>query len=147
MFSAVPFAESGEFEAARDIAAGSKKVLLVLTGRETDTKSLKCALNIAIRNDAGLEVLANSNSDETRNVLELAEKEARRESVGLKVTWRDGCVRESLFAYTKNRRDLLCVVIESTDALNIDCSREEKKLEGIWEKLGCPLALVSEKTD
>jgi hypothetical protein len=60
---------------------------------------------------------------------------------------KNGCVKEAIVRHTRNRNDLVCVVIESTDALEIDCSRESTKLAGIWERLGCPLALVSDKLE
>ncbi len=146
LFSAASFAEAGEFETARDLLAGERKVLLVLTGRETDIKSLKYALSIAHRTDASLEVLA-SGGDATAGVLSLCEEEARKEAVGLKVVKKHGCIKEAVVRYARDRRDLVCVVIESTDALNHGCSHEQKRLTGIWEKLGCPLALVSEKPE
>jgi hypothetical protein len=147
LFSAATFAEAGEFDTAREVLDGERKVLLVLTGRETDVKSLKYALSIARRTDASLEVLAAADGDASRTAAMLArcEKEAREQSIGFKATKKGGCIKTAVVGYAKNRRDLLCVVVESTDALNIDCSREEKKLAGVWEKLGCPLALVSEK--
>ena len=78
-----------------------------------------------------------------------AERSARRkraqQGVSLKVTRRGGCIKEAVIRYARDRRDLVCVVIESTEALNTDCSNEQKKLTGVWDKLGCPLALVSEK--
>ncbi|MFA5809853.1 MAG: hypothetical protein WC935_05905, partial [Thermoleophilia bacterium] len=120
-------------------------VLLVLTGRETDVKSLKYAFSIAGRTQAGLEVLAAAD-DGTSEVLRLCEEEARRQGVTLKITRKSGCIKEAVIKYAKDRRDLICVVIESTEALNTDCSSEQKRLTGVWEKLGCPLSLVSEKT-
>lgn len=147
LFSAASFAEEGEFESARELAAGERKVLLVLTGRETDVKSLKYALSIAKRTDAGLEVLTTSGSRVTNAVLDLCEREAGQESLDYTLVKKSGCIRKAVVSYAKNRRDFLCVVIESTDALDIDCTREERKFAGIWDKLGCPLALVSEKLD
>lgn len=145
LFSAASFAETGEFETAREILDGNKQVLLVLTGREQDSKSLTYAINIAQRTDAGLEVLATSTSQAAAEVMARCEEEARRNSVPLKAVKMKGCVKDALFKHMKKRRDIICVVIESTEALKIDCSREDKSLDGIWEKLGCPLALVSEK--
>ncbi|MHB9111117.1 MAG: hypothetical protein ACYC4D_00590 [Thermoleophilia bacterium] len=144
LISAASFAEAGEFETAREMLDGSRNVLLVLTGRETDVKSLKYALSIAERTGAGLEVLAAAGGD-AANVLSICEQEARRLGVSIKVMRKSGCIKEAVIKYARGRRDLVCVVIESTDALNSDCSSEQKRLSGVWEKLGCPLALVSEK--
>lgn len=145
LLSAASFAESGEFDTARELLDGNKQVLLVLTGRESDTKSLTYAISIAQRTEAGLEVLTTSTSQSAAEIVALCEDEALRNSVPLKITKTKGCVKDALFAHMDKRRDIICVVIESTEALKIDCSREDKSLDGIWEKLGCPLALVSEK--
>jgi len=145
LISAASFAEAGEFDTAREMLDGSRKVLLVLTGRENDVKSLKYAFSIAERTRAGLEVLAASGKNASK-VLEICEEEARKLGVSLEVTRKSGCIKEAVIKYARGRRDLVCVVIESTDALNIDCSGEQKRLSGVWEKLGCPLALVSEKS-
>ena len=134
-----------QFDTARDMLGGGRKVLLVLTGRETDVKALKYALSNAARTQAGLEVLAAAGGG-AAEVLGLCEEEARRQGVTLKVTRKSGCIKEAVIRYAKDRRDLVCVVIESTEALNADCSSEQKRLTGVWEKLGCPLALVTEKT-
>ena len=146
MFSAASFAEAGEFDTARDMLDGGRKVLLVLTGRETDVKSLKYAFSIAARTQAGLEVLVAADGG-TAEVLRLCKEEARNQGVTLKVTKKSGCIKEAVIKYARNRRDLICVVVESTEALNADCTTEQKRLTGVWEKLGCPLALVSEKTN
>ena len=143
LFSAASFAEAGEFDTARDMLRGDRKVLLVLTGRETDIKSLKYALNIAARTQADLEVLAATNG--TVKTLSICKKEARQKGVTIKVARKGGCIKEAVIRYAKDRRDLVCVVIESTEALDTDCSNEQQRLTGVWEKLGCPLALVSEK--
>ncbi|MFA6001421.1 MAG: hypothetical protein WC828_04820 [Thermoleophilia bacterium] len=145
LFSAASFAEAGEFETARDMLGNGRSVLLVLTGRETDVKSLRYAFSIAARTQAGLEVLAAADGS-TSEVLRLCDEEARRQGVTIKTTRKSGCIKEAVIKYARDRRDLICVVIESTEALNTDCSSEQKRLTGIWEKLGCPLALVSEKT-
>ena len=146
LFSAASFAEAGEFDTARDMLDGGRKVLLVLTGRETDVKSLKYAFSIAARTQAGLEVLVAADGG-TAEVLRLCKEEARNQGVTLKVTKKSGCIKEAVIKYARNRRDLICVVVESTEALNADCTTEQKRLTGVWEKLGCPLALVSEKTN
>ncbi len=147
LMSAAAFAEAGEFETARELLAGRKKVLLVVTGNETDSKSLKYALNTAQRTDAALEVLATSNSGGAKRMVGECIEGARKASVGLKVARRSGCIKEAIISHTKRRRDILCVVVESTSVLNMECSQEERRLEGVWKKLGCPLVLVSETLD
>ena len=57
MLSAAAFAETGEFETARELARGSRKVLLILTGSVADTKSFTYAMSVAERIGAGLEIM------------------------------------------------------------------------------------------
>jgi hypothetical protein len=144
LMSAVSFAEAGEFETACEMIAGRKKVLLVLTGSEYDTKALKYALNTAQRTDAALEVLVTSKGEGSKWLIEQCAEQAVAAAVGLKVAKRIGCMKEAILSHTKRRRDILCVVVESTSALNRDCSQEDKELKGAWKNLGCPLVLVSE---
>ncbi|MGD2080774.1 MAG: universal stress protein [Nitrospirota bacterium] len=144
MMSAAAFAEAGEFETAQELARGRKKVLLVLTGSERDARSMKYALNTAKRTDAALEVLAASKGAQARRLLDDCVREAEGEGVDVTVAHKDGCIKEAIIDHTRKRRDFLCVVVESTGALNLECSQEAKKLEGVWKKLGCPLVLVSE---
>lgn len=146
MLSAASFAESGEFETAREMLDGSKKVLLVLTGRETDTKSIKYSLNTAQRTDASLEVLTTSTSQAVAELIAICEREAEAVNMPLEVVKLSGCVRDALFNHMKSRRDVICVVIESTESLEADCTGKSSGLEGAWERLGCPLALVAEKS-
>ncbi|MBE0429095.1 MAG: hypothetical protein IBX61_04395 [Thermoleophilia bacterium] len=147
LMAASSFAEAGEPEAARELLKGSKKVLLVLTGEETDTKSLGHAINIAQRTGADLEVLT-AGDVMTGEALKQCEEWARSQSVGFRAFRKKGCLRDATLSHTKNRRDLVCVVIESTHTLKKDCApRGGNWLDGVWKHLGCPLTLVSEKSD
>lgn len=142
--SSASFAEAGEFETAREMVAGSKRILLVLTGRESDSKALKYAINTAQRTNAALEVLVTSSSDGARLLLEKCAEETHKSSVGLEVANSSGCIKEAIISHTNKRRDIICVVVESSGMLNVDCTKDERRLEGVWKKLGCPLVLVSE---
>ncbi|MEJ2314584.1 MAG: hypothetical protein P8Y85_07375 [Nitrospirota bacterium] len=145
VMSAAAFAEAGEFETAQELARGRMKVLLVLTGGERDSRSMKYALNTAKRTDAALEVLAAAQGPRAKRLLEDCVLKAEGAGVDVAgVAHKDGCIKEAIIGHTRKRRDFLCVVVESTGALNFECSQEEKKLEGVWKKLGCPLVLVSE---
>jgi hypothetical protein len=144
IMSAASFAEAGEFETARGMLEGRKKILLVLTGSEAEGKSLKYAINTALRTDAGLEVLVTANGPNTNTILAECAERARRASIGLTVEHRLGCMKEAIVGHTKKRGDILCVVVECSGALSTDCPRDDRKFEGVWKHLGCPLVLVSE---
>lgn len=144
LMSAVSFAEAGEFETACEMLAGRKQVLVVLTGGASDTKVLKYALHTAQRTGAALEVLVTSKGQGSERLVEKWAEEADKAAVELKVARRIGCMKKAIFSHTRRRRDILCVVAESTSSLVRDCSHGDRRLEGIWKNLGCPLVLVSE---
>lgn len=142
MFSAAAFAENGEFETARQLSR-RRNVLLVLRGTVSDRASFKYALNISKRVEAGLEVLFVSPEREVRGILDSVEAEARKEGIDLKVTRKNGCLKQEVIEYTGKRRDIQLVVVESTDGLEDDCT--EKELLRAWNKqLDCPLVIVTE---
>ena len=145
IFSAATFAEAGEFETARQMLGGRKKVLLVLTGREADANALRYALNVAGRTGAALEVLATFEDGLTAAVLGLCEREAGKRSLDLLVVRKDGKPRMAVIRHARDRHDLVCVVIDSTGAHEIDGSTGSRSLSSVWKKLGCPLVLVSGK--
>ena len=145
MLSAASFAEAGEADTARELLKARKTVLVVLTGRPGDERSCKYAVNMAMRTSADLEFLVTADNETSRSVLESCMGKLRQESAGYTVSKKSGCVRESIIGHTKKRSDILCVVVESAEMLDIDCSRKHKRLEGVWKELGCPLTLVSER--
>lgn len=141
LMSAIAFAEEGEFETARQIEKRAN-VLLVLRGVESDRKPLKYALNISKRIGAGLEVLYVSAQKELGELLGAIEGEAKKEGVGLKVALKNGCVKKEIFDYTAKRPDIQFVVVESTGVLDIRCN--DRKLLPEWDRLRCPLVVVSD---
>lgn len=145
LFSAASFAEEGAPEAAREIMEGRKKVLLVLTGRPSDARSLKHALNMALRNNADIEALVTCDPEAGDTVIPSLKSEMRDQPVGLTISRKGGCIREAIISQTRKRSDILCVVVESEEILDIECTHKHKKLDGVWRELTCPLSLVSER--
>lgn len=142
--SAASFAEAGEFDSAREMLSRKKKVLLVLTGRGLDEKSFQYAINMAQRMDADVEALVNVQGKGVDEMLKAFSGRAAENKIDFEVTRKKkGCIKEAVIKHTRRRRDLLCVVIESTDSLEIECTENERKLDGVWGELGCPLAVVS----
>jgi hypothetical protein len=140
---AAAFAEAGEFETAREIAKGRQKVLLTLTGNVSDRKSFKYALNICRRIGAGLEILNISKNDEMLQMLKEFQNELKRGGVACEIFQESGCIKEAIIHHTGKRGDIQFVVVESSDALNIKCKKDDRELSKIWEGLKCPLVLVS----
>ncbi|MEW6408681.1 MAG: universal stress protein [Nitrospirota bacterium] len=141
IMSATAFAEAGEFETARDILKGRKKILLTLTGRGSDRKSFRYALNICKRIDAGLEILYVTKGSEILGLLEHFQDELKKEKIPYEIIQGSGCIKEAIINHTEKRRDVQFVVIESSDILNIDC-KEDRVLSRAWEGLKCPLVIV-----
>jgi len=142
IMSAIAFAEAGEAGTARQMLR-KEKVLLVLRGVPSDEKSFKYAINISKRIGTGIEILyvpAHGNGTLDRRF----EEDLRREAINYLVVKRSGCVKEALVDYMKKRRDIQFVVVESTNALDMDCAQDDRKLSGMWKNLKCPLVLVSE---
>lgn len=139
--------QEGEPEPVRKKQAGNSEILVVITGNDADYQSFDYALNMALRTEANLEVLTNDTEERDRERLDSFRREAEKHSVGFKVVRKKGCIRKAIVRHTREKSNLLCVVIESADSLNIDCSKSDSRLRGVWEELGCPLALVSRKTE
>lgn len=146
LFSAASFAEEDEPEMARQIMETPKQVVLVMTGGPSDEKPLKYALNLALRNKAGLEALiVTSDKEAAKAATRRLKTQARGKGVEIGCFPKSGCIKESIISHTRKRGDVLCVVAESEEILEVDCAREHRKLAGVWRELGCPLTLVSQK--
>ncbi len=149
MFSAASFAEEGATEAARELMDsrqdGRKKVLLVLTGRASDLRSLKYAINMALRNGADIEALVTCEPHMCKTAIGTLQSQIEGTPVGLSVSHKPGCIREGIISTTRKRSDILCVVVESEGILEIECSHKHRKRDSIWRELTCPLSLVSER--
>lgn len=143
LLAAATFAQAGEFETARELAAGQKRILLALTGSAGDRKAFGHALGMADRTAAGLELLVTADDSATRELVEEATAELRCRQVSFRLVRRKGCVRELLLNRTRKGGNIICVVIESSAALDADCREQEKQLKGFTRALGCPLTLVS----
>lgn len=142
--AAVTFAEAGEFETAREFLKTRQKVLLVLTGRQSDRNSFKYALNICKRIDAGLEILFIASNDEVPPVVNEFQNVLQGEGIDSETILGRGCVKEAIIRHTEKRNDIQFVVIESSEALDIVCSKDDRELTRTWERLKFPLVMVSE---
>lgn len=141
--SAAAFAEKGEFETAKEIFKGREKVLLTLTGREPDGKSFKYALNICKRIGAGLEIMYIARSDNAVHLLKQIKDELKKEDIIYEIVEGSGCIKKAIINHTEKRGDIQFVIIDSSDSLDIECKKDDGTLSDAWEKLKCPLVLVS----
>ena len=142
IMSAAAFAEAGEQDAALRILHGRKKVLLVLTGEETDIKAAKYALNLCNRIKVGMEILYITRSNEEKASLHEYLKELQAKGIEYEVTECRESLKEAIMRFIQKERGIQFVVVDSHD-LGIESEREARKTLEEWEKMECPLVLVS----
>ncbi|MDP2167449.1 MAG: hypothetical protein Q8J64_03860 [Thermodesulfovibrionales bacterium] len=142
LMSAVTFAEEGESGKAREILGGKKTVLLAISDRLLDKNALKYALSICSRLRANLEILYVTETDRAKTRLKEFLSEFGSFSAELNCVVKGGCVKKAILDHTNEKRAIEFVVIGSTPELETGC-RADKRLSSEWEKLRCPLVVVS----
>lgn len=141
IMAASAFAEGGMFDTAREVLKGKKKILLTLTGRDSDTKSFKYAVNICKRIDAELQILqVNKNSSD---LLGQFQNDLKKEGIHYELIHGVGCIKEVIVEHTDKRRDVLFVIIGIQPDQDVDCAKNEKTIAETWKRLKCPLVVVS----
>jgi len=150
--AAAAFAEVGEFETAKQMAAKNKnahkKVLVVLEDDDLSIRILNYALDLCKRLGGQLEILhkqgpAKADITKTEAWQEFAKKGGQVVCSSLDSS---ESLEDKLTEYGKTRRDILCVV------LRIDLiekkpgnQKEEKSWSPDWimQKLNCPVMVYS----
>lgn len=140
IFAAAAFAEAGEFETAREMVKGRQKVLLALTGRDSDRKSFTYAMNICRRIGAGLEIIYVGNGSE----MVFLTDQLKKENISYEIIQVSGSIKEAIISHAEKRSDIRFVVIESSDTMNIDFKKDNTIPPKGWEELKCPLVVVME---
>ena len=141
IMAATAFAEGGEFDTAREILNERRKVLLVLTGMESDMKAGRYAVNLCKRIGAGLEILYITNDASKKTSLNVYLKELETKGIEYRIAERENSLKEDIKRFTDKEKNVHFVV-DSQD-LEIDSERDEKKRLEEWERLKCTLVLVS----
>lgn len=141
--SAVAFAEAGEHEKAREILKGQKTVLLAISDRLFDRDALKYALNVSQRINAHLEILYVTPFEKERTGLKNFLLEVKKEGFRFSLVMKKGCMKKAILDYTEKRSEILFVIVGSKLELDIECKKDDGTLSDAWEKLKCPLVLVS----
>ncbi len=143
LMSAVTFAEAGEHEKAKEFLKAGKTVLFAVSDICFERAAFRYALNIAERIGAALEILYVAEHGKEKKRLKDFVSEAKKEGFRFSVVVKEGCVKKEIFDYTKKRRDIQFVVVGSLPELDDGCRAAEKTLPAGWDKLGCPLVVVS----
>lgn len=140
--SAVAFAESGEYETAREILKGKKAVLLAISDRFFDRNAFTYALNVSKRVNAVLEILYVTPFNRERRGLKSFLSEVKKEGFKFSLVMKKGCVKRAILDYTDKRNEILFVIVGSALELDFECTEKEGFLSKAWKKLKCPLVLV-----
>lgn len=149
--SAVAFAEAGEFETARrqmvkNRKTAHKRVLLGTDAAEIDRQFVQYALQLCARLEAGLEIvhLIKSGSASGKEILALdqLQRSLEEKNIVYQAVVEGGSLEEEVEKYTRARRDILCVVLESAEKE----PRERRGVAGRKENkflknLSCPVVL------
>lgn len=144
--SAVTFAESGEFETARELINRNRKVLLGLCNY--DDKVLEYAINICKRTDADLEILFvyKTKTPADEEALKNIKSVLRKEGIHYSINQRSGDLRQEILHYTEGRTGVIFVVVGPSTATNTLTGNQNKALSSSWERLKCPLVVVRGST-
>ena len=142
IMSSAAFAEAGEPDTAIKILHERRKVLLVLTGEETDMKAAQYALNTSKRIGAGIEILYITKKNDDITFLEQYLKELQTKGIEYQVIQCKETMKEEIIRFIEKEKGIQFVVIDSQDLVNNSRSDKPESLKK-WERLNCPLVLVS----
>ena len=142
IMSSAAFAEAGEADTAIDILHERRKVLLVLTGEETDMKAARYALNICKRIGVGIEVLYITKNNDEIPFLEEYLGELKTKGIEYQVRRCKESMKEEIIRFIEKEKGIQFVVIDSQDLVN-DSGSDKPETFKKWERLSCPLVLVS----
>jgi K+-sensing histidine kinase KdpD len=148
--TAVAFAEEGEFETARQMLknkkTANKRVLLGTDAEEIDRQFIKYALQLCNRLGAGLEIVhlveeKDPNSGPPNRELQQLKKSLEEKNIVYQAV-AGGSLEEEVERYSKGRRDILCVVLESSTVQPQEKHGAAGKRENKFLKnLSCPVVL------
>lgn len=142
IMSAAAFAEAGETDTAINILHERRKVLLVLTGVETDMKAARYALNICKRIKIGIEILYITRNNDEISFLEEYLKELKTKGIEYKVRRCKESMKKEIIRFIEKEKGIQFVVIDSQD-LEINSKGDKPETLKKWERINCPLVLVS----
>jgi hypothetical protein len=142
IMSAAAFAEAGETDTAINILHERRRVLLVLTGVETDMKAARYALNICKRIRIGIEILYITRNNDEISFLEEYLKELKTKGIEYKVRRCKESMKKEIIRFIEKEKSIQFVVIDSQD-LEINSKGDKPGTLKKWARINCPLVLVS----
>lgn len=141
IMTAVSFAEAGEFETAVETVKEQRKILLALSGAQSDASAFKYAMNSCVRMEAALEILYVAQL--SRDVIKKYRSELKRKGVDYRLIKKSGSLEEAVKNHAGMKRDILFVVVEVSEDVNIHSKKTDKIIANAWDNLKCPLVVVS----
>lgn len=144
IFSAVTFAEAGEFDTARLIFK-SKKRLLFLIEDPKDKEIFSYVENLAQRLNRPVEVLVFFSDEGSSEELETFLKKLREKGLLFRTLYVDKSegVEEVLKEHIQENQGVEFLIIKPSK--NVSLSEEEKLVKNLWDKFGFPFILVKER--
>ncbi len=143
-FTAITFAESGEFDTAKEVIAGNKKVLLALTEKGLDEKTFLYAINTCKRLDTELDILYIPSSEQKATALNEFLEKLKKESITYNIRTIKGNLKQEIINYTTVNKNVLYVVVDSSENLDVESSQKDKGFEELLKDLRCPLVVIKE---
>ena len=122
---------------------GNKKILLVLSGTEVESRSLNYALNFAFRNHSTIEVLSLMPNQTTLEIIKAGLQNTDMDFPSISINQASGCIKNALVEHTRHRNDIELVIIESETVLETECAQHDRKIQDMLVGLQCPLVIVS----
>ncbi|MEO5358626.1 MAG: universal stress protein [Nitrospirae bacterium YQR-1] len=144
MFTAVTFAEEGEFDTAREFMMDSRRVLLAITENSIDRKTLLYTINTCKRINAELDILYLSKTNEMNNSLQTFLSELDNEGIKYRLIVKTGSLRSEIVAYTESNKEILYVIVDSSDNWDTTAYEKERDFPDLFKNLRCPLVVIKE---
>jgi hypothetical protein len=145
LMAAITFAEAGELETARAILKERERVLLALREGHIEASTLRYALNTCKRIGADLDILYLPAADVITPELSGFLQELERTGIPHRLVKASGCLQQAVMDYVNARTGIAFAVIDGAD----DPETEGKlgKLSRWWEKVKCPLVIVTNRAE
>lgn len=138
------FIEEGRLETLKRMVNNRHKILLVLTGLEADMDAVKYSLNLSRRIGAGIKILYLTQDNSEKPHIDHALSRLKSTGISYQIALCKKTIKEEVvdFINEEKESDISFVVIDSKD-LGISSLKNQKVNSLDWEKLKCPLVLVS----
>lgn len=157
--TAVTFAEAGEFEMARQYFQPEKnrrkRVLLGTDRIEISTGTLHYGLRLCKTIGGSLEIFQVIHLPEATPpdesaapgmLQEALQKKLGEQGISYNLAVGKECLAEEMLKFTRNRRDLLCVIFDAMEAGSATCQQAKESMLARFHALQCPVVVCNQQT-